>query len=93
MEAGFFQNEWSTRKQGRSHSIIYDLTLEVTISFHGFSSKQRTKSLIELHEPVLFTWEGTTQGWEYEEAGTVGDSFGADYHHDKSLIIQDAFVC
>ena len=62
--AGFLKREWSKREQGGNHSIFYDLALEDTLSF--------------LQYPIGYAglpfsvWEGTTQGYEYQEVRTIG---------------------
>lgn len=66
MAAGFTPSERSNRKQGRSHNIFY-LALEAT-HHPSFNILMVTQV-----SPIQCVRGLTTQGREYQEAGTTGD--------------------
>lgn len=81
MAAGFFHSAWFKWKQDGSHSIIYDLALEVISIFYG------------LHESILFCVREPHKAKNARRQGSLGATIlEADYLNYKILTTPDPFV-
>ena len=77
-ESPWHQSKWSKREQSGSHSIFYDLTLEVTpCNFHHIL-------LVSTGLPYS-VWQGTSQEHEYQEARIIAANLEAGYQTRLSV--------
>lgn len=81
MVADFFQSEWFKRNQDGSHTIIYDVALEVTMIFYG------------LHESVPFWVRQPHKAKNSRSQGPLGATIlKALKHNYKILMTPDPLI-